>query len=83
MTFHKDADKSFFKQNSAPVAGDHDPSSFQAAMMLVHQGDVMFPLGLIFEATDGQPTYGERIDSLIVGKPDARHAVEGIIATYR
>lgn len=63
VTFHKEADKHYFKQASFPVGEDYDPTDFRAALDLLRSSQERFPLGLLYRAAEPPPSFGARLEA--------------------
>ena len=84
VTFHKDANKDYFKELSDEVPSDHDVSSFDAALSLLRHHTGRLPTGLIYRATN-LPTFGEGIDANVRSTAgiSERSIVESVLLHYR
>lgn len=71
VTFNKEIDKPFFKENALAMPEDHRSGDFEAAMHLVLSTQGRFPLGLIYANADA-PSYGQSMEELIESRRDAK-----------
>jgi 2-oxoglutarate ferredoxin oxidoreductase subunit beta len=62
VTFHKDANKDYFKGLSDDIPAEHDATDFGAALGILRGQPGRLPIGLIYQSF-GAPTYGDGIDS--------------------
>ena len=84
VTFHKEANKDYFKDLSDEIPEDHDATNFDAALGLLRQHTGRLPTGLIYRTTDA-PTYGEGLDAHLkdIAGISQRKLVESVLDQYR
>ncbi len=63
VTFHKEANKDYFKGLMEEIPAKHDPSSFDAAMGLLRAHHGRMPIGLIYQTS--APTYGDGVEGTL------------------
>lgn len=84
VTFHKEANKDYFKELSDEIPEDHAFGDFDAAIGLLRRHSGRLPTGLIYHASD-VPTYGDGIDAQVhsIAGVSERKLVEGVLDLYR
>lgn len=84
VTFHKEANKDYFKELSEDIPADYDPTDFDDAIGLLRSHVGRLPTGLIYRASD-VPTYGDGIDSHVrsIAGTTERDLVSGVLDLYR
>lgn len=84
VTFHKEANKDYFKELSNEIPSDYDPSDFDAALRLLRIHAGRLPIGLIYQS-EQIPTYGEGIDAHLrdITGVAPRKLAESVLDLYR
>lgn len=82
VTFHKEANKDYFKALMDEIPADHDPSSFDGAVRLLRSTAGRLPIGLIYQVA--APTYGEGVDANLRAPAGALNpsAVQAVLSQY-
>ncbi|MGE5787768.1 MAG: 2-oxoacid:ferredoxin oxidoreductase subunit beta [Myxococcales bacterium] len=83
VTFHKEADKDYFKGLCDEIPVDHDATSYDAAIELLRRHHGRLPTGLIYRAEAS--TYEDGVDRTlrVPAGSEARHLVESVLNQYR
>jgi 2-oxoglutarate ferredoxin oxidoreductase subunit beta len=82
VTFHKEADKQYFKDLSAPIPAGHDPSSRAAALNLLLEHGHEHPLGIVYQASEERGAYGDEVDALLERPASDRAVVDKLLRRY-
>lgn len=83
VTFHKEADKDYFKQLCDEIPADHDPTNFDAAIGLLRRHHGRLPTGIIYRTK--ALCYGDGVDATLQVPAGAQvpHLVESVLNQYR
>ncbi len=83
VTFHKEATKDYFKAQCVDIDPNHDTSSFEAAISLLHSHSGLLPTGIIYQVQ--APTYGEGVDGTLRAPAGAldRPLVASVLDQFR
>lgn len=79
VTFHKEADKEYFKSLSAPVPAGHDATSRSAALTLLLERGDQHPIGLIYQDASAPPAYDALVDACLDHPADERAVIEALL----
>ncbi|MBN2195395.1 MAG: 2-oxoacid:ferredoxin oxidoreductase subunit beta [Polyangiaceae bacterium] len=82
VTFHREADKQYFKDLSSPLPEGHDPTSYPAALRLLDESGDQHPLGIIYQERDGRAPYGDDVDALLDHPTNERAVLEQLLRRY-
>ncbi len=79
VTFHREADKDYFKALSAPVPAGHDTTSRAAALALLLESGDRHPIGLIYRDPAARPSYDDVVDACLDHPADERAVIEQLL----
>ncbi len=79
VTFHREADKEYFRALSTPVPPAHDASSRSAALNLLLESGDQHPIGLIYRDATEPPAYDALVDACVDHPADERAVIEQLL----
>jgi len=81
VTFHKGITKDVLKEASVEISAEHDVTSRSAAINLLLQNEVRFPIGLIYRDSE-VASFDQRVDATTKVETNPRSALEKLVASY-